>query len=85
MSWTVFRERGGDETQKLKEAVMMIKEGSEIICELAEQMQSEYGERGSYGQRGGYGERGAYGNYSNRDGYSERYGERGRDSMGRFR
>lgn len=76
MGWTMMRERGGSESSReLKRAVMMAKEGIERICDLAEEMEEQYGERGSYGLRG-YGER-----------YGERYddyGERRRDSRGRY-
>lgn len=74
MGYTVLRHRedGGSLTQ-FKEALMEAKESIMSLCEMYEDMESQLSERG------------AYGNYSNRSVYGERYGERGRDSMGRFR
>lgn len=93
--------RGGygqksSESKEFYEAMEMAKEGMERMCELAEEMIDQYGERrggGSSGNRGGgYGGRGGYGNRG-RGGYGEReewdemddYGERRRrDSRGRY-
>jgi len=66
----LIMERGGDDSRRFKEALHMAKEGIETICELADDMESQYGQRGGYGQRGSYGERGSYryrGSYRNRD------------------
>lgn len=67
-------ERGGEDAKRFESAIYDIKEAAMEVCEIYEQMKSEFGER--YGNR--YGSRG----YSNRDGMEER---RGRDSMGRYR
>ena len=78
MGWTMFRERSGSEdSRRFKKAAMMAKEGLEMMCELAEEMEDRYSERGSYGQRGGYGE---HGDYGERDDFYERR----RDSRGRY-
>lgn len=97
MGYAVYNLRGGygrksSETREFYEAMDMAKEGLERVCELAEEMVDQYGERrgGSYGRRGrgGYGSRGGYGNrYGERDDMEdmEDYGERQRrDSRGRF-
>lgn len=73
------------ETREFEEAAMMAKEGIEKMCDLAEDMREQYGERrGMYGSRGNYGRRGYYGS---REGWDdmEDYGERRmRDSRGRY-
>lgn len=102
MGYQIYSLRGGSYGQKsdameFEEAAMMAKEGLDKMCELAEEMKEQYGERrggGSYGNRGGYGGRGGYGM---RGGYGNRYGERDdwdgmeeygerrrRDSRGRY-
>jgi hypothetical protein len=86
MSLAIFKSRGSEDLREYKKAVKMAKEAIDIICELSEDMEEQYSERG-YGERG-YGERGMsrmHGGYSPREeweGYEER---RGRDSMGRYR
>ena len=45
--------RGGDDYREYKKAIKMAKEAIETICELTEDMEEEYGERGSY-MRSGY-------------------------------
>ncbi|MCQ2383549.1 MAG: hypothetical protein MJZ96_01530 [Paludibacteraceae bacterium] len=84
MAFYELRERGGEHarqsgrrvTEMIKEAKMLLEE----ICEQAELMEEEYGERGgNYGERGGYNERGGYGE---RDEWGER---RSRGSNGRYR
>lgn len=84
------------ESMEFEEAAMMAKEGLDKMCELAEEMKDQYGERrgrGSYGSRygmrgGDYGGRGGYGNrYGERDEWEDMddYGERRRrDSRGRY-
>ena len=61
-----IKERGGDELHDYKKAVKMAKTAIDIICDLTEEMEDEYG----YGERAhdpyrmdsrdGYGERGYY-------------------------
>lgn len=70
-------------SKEFYEAMDMAKEGMERICELAEEMMEQYGERrGGYGSRG----RGGYGNREDWEEMDEMYGERRRrDSMGRYR
>ncbi len=49
-------ERGGDDYRDYKSALKKLKEAKkaiDIICELTEDMESEYGERGAR-MRGGY-------------------------------
>lgn len=73
------KKEGKEGTSEFMEALMMVKEGAEILCELAEEMDELYGERGNYGMRGSMGSRG-YGrredeghDYGERKGYSMRY------------
>lgn len=70
------------ESKEFYEAMDMAKEGMERICELAEEMMDQYGERrGGYGRRG----RGGYGNREDWEEMDEMYGERRRrDSRGRY-
>lgn len=42
--------RGGDELYEYKKALKMAKKSIEILCELSEEMEDEYG----YGERGSY-------------------------------
>lgn len=68
------------EVMEFEEAAMMAKEGLEKMCELAEDMKEQYGERrGSSGSRSNYRGGGSYG-YRERSGYGNRerggYGER---------
>lgn len=82
MSWTIMekkRKEGEKNTSEFMEALMMVKEGTEILCELAEEMEELYGERmsmrsGSMGNRR-YGRRDdeESQDYSERRGYSMRY------------
>lgn len=68
----MFRERGGsEESREFKRAAMMAKKGLEMMCDLAEEMEDRYSERGSYMGRGDYGER-------------DDFYERRRDSRGRY-
>ena len=69
-------ERGGEDYREYKKAVKMAKEAIETICELTEEMEEQFGERGGSHMRGGYYRDGEM------DGMHER---RGRDSMGRYR
>ena len=87
MGYAVYNLRGGSygrkssDAEEFYEAMDMAKEGLERVCELAEEMANQYGERGSYGRRGGrrgYGERE---DWEDMDGYGER---RRRDSRGRY-
>ena len=43
-------ERGGDDLHEYKKALKMAKKSIEILCELTEEMEDEYG----YGERGSY-------------------------------
>lgn len=93
MGYNIYSLRGGDygrkssDSREFEEAMDMAKEGMERICELAEEMREQYGERrGSYGSRGSYGRRGGYGE---RDEWDEMDGDmygmrRRRDSRGRY-
>lgn len=72
------------DSREFEEAMAMAKEGLERVCELADEMREQYGERrGYYGSRGDYGMRSRYGM---RDDWDEmEYGERRRrDSRGRY-
>ena len=95
MGYQIYSLRGGgygqksSDTKEFYEAMDMAKEGLERVCELAEEMADQYGERrgGSYGSRGGYDSRGGYGyRYGERDEWDMgEYGERRRrDSRGRY-
>lgn len=92
MSYRVISMRGGDsygrkssDTKEFYEAMDMAKEGLERVCELAEEMADQYGERGgSYGNRGGYGRRGGYGEREDWDDDMRYAQRRRRDSMGRY-
>ena len=93
MGYNIYSLRGGDygrkssDSREFEEAMDMAKEGMERICELAEEMREQYGERrGSYGSRGSYGRRGGYGE---RDEWDEMDGDmygmrRRRDFRGRY-
>jgi len=71
--------RKSSDTEEFYEAMEMAKEGLKKVCELAEEMADQYGERGDYGRRRGYAERGDWDD-------DEMYGDRRRrDSMGRYR
>ena len=91
MGYRVFSMKSGSsESREFEEAAMMAKEGIERMCDLADEMADQYGERrgGYYGGRGRYGNRGGYGNrYGERDEWDMMYdyGERRRrDSRGRY-
>ena len=43
-------ERGGDDLHEYKKALKMAKKSIEILCDLTEEMEDEYG----YGERGSY-------------------------------
>ena len=91
MSWRMIRfgeKSHSSDSREFEEAMDMAKEGMERICELAEEMREQYGERRSYGSyaRGSYGRRGDYGRrddemWDDDDMYGER---RRRDSRGRY-
>ena len=94
MSYRLISMKGGSSDSRefeeamamTKEGMRMAKEGFETVCELAEEMKEQYGERrGDYGRRGNYGSRGGYGmrgdDWDEMDGYGER---RRRDSRGRY-
>ena len=70
-------ERSSDnDVRRFEEGLKMAKEGIMEVCDLYEEMKSQFSERG-------YGER-----YGNRYGHREdwdMYERRGRDSMGRYR
>ena len=44
-------ERGGDEYRDYKKALHMAKKGVEMLYELTEEMESEYGDYGDYSAR----------------------------------
>lgn len=67
-------ERGGDDLREYKKAVKMAKQAIDTICELSDEMEDQYGERG-YSHR--------YGRREDWDGMMDE--RRGRDSMGRYR
>lgn len=72
-------ERGGDDYREYKKAVKMAKQAIDTICDLTEDMEEQYGERG-YGERGSARMRGHY----RRDDWDEMDERRGRDSRGRY-
>lgn len=86
MGYNIYslRERGGSDVTEFKKAAKMAKEGIEMMCELAEEMADQFGERrgGGYGSREGYGSRGGYGRRD--DEYEEFSERRMRDSRGRY-
>lgn len=41
-------ERGGDSLREYKKALKMAKKGIELLCDLSEEMEDEYGERDDY-------------------------------------
>lgn len=63
-------ERGGDDYREYKKAVKKAKEAIETICELTEDMEEQYGERGGASMRGGYSRKDDW------DDMSERYSRR---------
>ncbi|MBR5660591.1 MAG: hypothetical protein IKW99_03480 [Bacteroidales bacterium] len=69
-----IKERGGDEEYRFKKALKTAKTAIEEICELSDEMEEQYSERGGYHSRSGYGSR-------DWDGMEER---RYRDSRGRY-
>ena len=69
-------ERGGDDLREYKRAVKMAKEAVDTICELTEEMEDKFSERGYYGARDRSMRRDEIGEWGER---------RGRDSMGRYR
>jgi hypothetical protein len=81
MSWTIMEKKRKESekgTSEFMEALMMVKEGTEILCELAEEMEELYGERmsmrsGSMGRRYGRRDDEESQDYSERRGYSMRY------------
>lgn len=73
--------RGGDEEYRFKSALKKAKSAIEEICELTEEMEEEFSERGGYGERGSARMRGGYSRREEWDGMDER---RGRDSRGRY-
>ena len=74
----MFKERG-DELREYKKALKMAKEGIDTICELSDDMEDEYSERGDYGDR--YHSRHYYRRDHDWDDMEER---RYRDSRGRY-
>ena len=76
-------ERGGEDLREYKKALKMAKEGIEMICELSDDMEDQYGERGDYSRyrMRGYGERRYYRRDDDWDDMNER---RYRDSRGRY-
>lgn len=73
--------RGGDEEYRFKSALKKAKTAIDEICELSEEMEEEFSERGGYGERGGYRMRGGY---SRRDDWDSMDERRSRDSRGRY-
>lgn len=49
--------RGGDEERRFKTALKQAKSAIEEICELSDEMEEEFSERGGYRMRGGYSRR----------------------------
>lgn len=79
MSWRMIRfgeKSHSSDSREFEEAMDMAKEGLERVCELAEEMREQYGQR--YGMRGSYGRR----DWDDDDMMNER---RMRDSRGRYR
>ena len=74
----VIRSREGQEAERFKNAIKKMSESLDTICELADAMEDEYGERyssrGYYSSRGDYSPREMYGRYSHREeeGWDER-------------
>lgn len=83
MSYRIISMRGGygqksSDSEEFYEAMEMAKEGLKRVCDLAEEMMDQYGER--RGGRSGYGRRDGR-DYDDMDDYGER---RRRDSRGRY-
>ena len=82
-----FKNSGGEDVREYKAALKEAKrslerahEAVETICELSEEMEDEYSERGDYSR---YSNRGYY-RRDDRD-WDEMHERRYRDSMGRYR
>jgi len=73
--------RGGDEEYRFKSALKKAKSAIDEICELSEEMEEQYSERGNYGERSNYRMRAVYPRYDEWDSMDER---RSRDSRGRY-
>ena len=88
MGYQIYSLRGGAESSEFKRAAKMAKEALDTMCELAEEMEDRYSERGGYGrrdyyERGDYGGRGGYGRRDHED-YEDWSERRMRDSRGRY-
>lgn len=81
MGLVTIMKRGGDDYREYKKAVKMAKEAIETICELTDEMEEEYGERGYGERRGSYMRGGSSYRHGDWDEMDER---RGRDSRGRY-
>lgn len=89
MGLAIFNSRNSDEFRKYKKAVKMAKEAIETICDLTEDMENEFSERGNMAHHDApYGGGAEYrsGGYvmSERD-WNELQERRRRDSMGQYR
>ena len=74
--------------KEAKKSLERAHDAVETICELSDEMEDEYSERGDYGRysrRWNYGERGGYYRRDDRDWDDEMHERRYRDSMGRYR
>lgn len=67
MGLAIFKSRGSDDYREYKKAVKMAKQAIETICELTEEMEDEYSERG-YRMRGDYSRRDDWEDYEERRG-----------------
>lgn len=64
MGWNIYRfGEKGQGSEEFKEAYEMAREGLDRMCELAGEMESQYGERSGHreGYRDGYRDEGYYG------------------------
>ena len=69
-----IKERGGDEEYRFKKALKTAKSAIEEICELSDEMEEQYSERGRYRMRDGY----------SGHGWDDMDERRSRDSRGRY-
>lgn len=66
-------ERGGDDYREYKKAVKKAKEAIETICELTDDMEEKFSERGGSSMRDGYSRRDNWDEYDRRSEMERRY------------
>ena len=82
----IFRERNEGDAEKFEAALKKAKSDLMEVCEIWEDMKSQFSERGgSYSERWSPSEDGMQWRGMSRREYDDMYERRGRDSMGRYR